>query len=278
MIMVLISVNVLKSMVDLRREDPLRKGTYETIYAQFTVDRPDLWSRVGPRNYVEPKGLLSRLKWRIVSHWFDPSRTIARKPLSDINDMGLVARVKHWIAKIWLKEIKIDQSTNPLNEAELGRVGPNGDLGAVFELIGFATPIAMADGDADIAIQVGEPLRKELISRRSRSSRGSSGSGNRPNFRNTSPSSHGVMVEEEDEDEEDEGEGENMQQSNSEDMEWQLGQLESKSRAERKKEREESPTAEGASSLLSVPTVNRQVLTSNSTSADTKSDNQSEKK
>ena len=40
-------------MVDLRREDPLRKGTYETIYAQFTVDRPDLWSRVGPRNYVE---------------------------------------------------------------------------------------------------------------------------------------------------------------------------------------------------------------------------------
>jgi hypothetical protein len=268
MIIVLISVTLLKSMVDLRREDPLRRSAYESINTQFAINRPDLWSRAGPRTYVEAKGYLSRLKWRLVRHWFEPNRTIARKPLYDINDMGLTARLKHSVAKYWLKEINIDPSTNPLREAEFGEAGLNGDLGAVFELIGVATPIAMADGDPDIAIQVGEPLRKELISRRSRSSRSSSGSGSRPVIRTNSPSSQGVMVEEEDDD------GESPPPD---DLDWERGRLEAKERAERKKERQETPTGEGASSWLGIPAVNRQVLTKNSASEETKSDNVPEK-
>jgi hypothetical protein len=262
MILVMISVNVLKSMVDMRREDPLRRSTYESIYSQFANTRPDLWSLVGPRTYVKPKGLFSRIKWRLIRSWFQPSKTIIAKPWSDINDMGMVARIKHWLARHWLKEIRIDPSTDPLSAAEMGQ-GVDGDFGAVFELIGVSTPVAMADGDPSAAVRAGEPLRKELLHRRSgsRTSRSSSGSSSRlPNFRSGSPASQGAMVEEEDDED-----GDGSPPVDDDDAEWQRGRLEATARAERRKERKESPTAEGASSLLGVPDVNRQVLTSTTT-------------
>jgi hypothetical protein len=257
-ILVIISVNLLKSLVDMRREDPLRRSTYETIYSQFALERPDLWSLVGPRNYVQPSGLFSRIKWRLIKSWFHPSKTIAAKPWSDINDMGLAARMKHWIARHWLQEIRIDPSTDPFLTAEMGQ-GQNGDLGAVFELIGVSTPVAMADGEPSMAVRVGQPLRKELLHRRSgsRSTRSSSGSSSRPpNLRSGSPASQGAMVEEEDDD--DDG----SPPADEDDAEWQRGRLEAQVRAERKKERRASPTTEGANSLLGIPEVNRQVLTS----------------
>jgi hypothetical protein len=71
-----------------------------------------------------------------------------------------------------------------------------------------------------------------------------------------SPASQGAMVEEEDDD--DDG----SPPADEDDAEWQRGRLEAQVRAERKKERRASPTTEGANSLLGIPEVNRQVLTS----------------
>jgi CorA-like Mg2+ transporter protein len=257
MLLVLISVNLLRSMVDMRREAPLRRSTYETIYMEFTMERPDLWSRAGPRLYVKAKGIFSKLKWRVVRYWFDPKRTIAVRSLDNVSDLGFWARFKHWLASYWLNQIRTESDTDPLIQAELGS-DENGNHDAIFELVGTTTPVVMAEGSPDAAIQIGRAQRKELTARRSRSSRGSSGSDAQPNLRTGSPGSGSVMVEEEEQEDGNDESEESNSPDNDDDLEWNRGRLGDQQRDAAKTQREPSPR------LLGIPTASKQTVSTSS--------------
>jgi hypothetical protein len=256
MIVVVVVYLVLKNALSKSHQDPMRRGTYENIYYQFSLEHPEMWSRNGPRNYVKPQGPLSSLKWRLISYWFAPGRTINAKPLADIHDLGIWARLKHSLARRWLGQIDLAPGSGALSAAEQGEAiilgGSPSDFGAVTELMALSTPVAMADADPRAAIQVGEnSTMHRIMAKRSRSRSSSGGSprgrlfGGRPgltsSLRHSSPrpestGSTGARVCEESIDDAD-GNGERRPR-------------------DVRRPRDDSPTTGGASmQLLSVPMV-----------------------
>jgi hypothetical protein len=133
------------------RANPAERGAYEHIYQDFATEFPNLWSRYGPRESIEPKSFWSMLKWKLVTYWFDPSRTVAARGISDIDEMSIWARLKRRIARRWLSELNIVPGSS-MTTAELGE---GGDFSTVTELLTVSTPIAMADGDPIAAVHVG---------------------------------------------------------------------------------------------------------------------------
>ncbi|KAF2664719.1 hypothetical protein BT63DRAFT_96732 [Microthyrium microscopicum] len=266
LILVICGVYLLRNSLNLRREDPLRRGTFEGIYYQFAQDHPNLWSRNGPRNWVRPKGAFSRVKWMLLCHWYS-AKAVRAQPLVDINEMGLAARIKHRFAKKWLGEIHVHPD-DELSAAE--RAEADGDFGAVMELISVATPVAAADGDPTIAARLGDTALRRILVSRKEGSRSSSGSPRRGAYRRSSPSGRSGartpsrgrsgspmsdgMVCEEDED------SRRNDELAEDDGNWERGRIAAEERRERERRREE-PTTEGASALLAIPATNRQVLT-----------------
>jgi hypothetical protein len=268
MLIVIIVYLIIKNVLSIRREDPLRRGTYENIYFQFSLEHPHLWSRAtGPRKSIRPSGPFSYLKWRLVTYWFAPSRTIINRPLADIDDMGLWARIKHKLARRWLNDIDVyADSDDGSSAAELGEASSGGDFGAVTELVALGTGVGMADADPHGAMRMGgsSAVRRAMMAaaaaRRSRS-RSSSGSGagrlgrgrgraaSGGAARATSSTGSGAMVCEE---------GTTMTATTTateeESEERERAVLEQMEREERRREREESPTGAGAMGMLSVPT------------------------
>jgi hypothetical protein len=165
MILVIFSYMFIKSIVSNRRDNPLQRGVYEQIYDQFAEERPELWSRAGPRSYVVPKGTYSKIKWNIVKSWFHPSKTISKRNYSEIDKMGVWARIQRQLAEKWLRTIKIV----PGSEDEESGL-PEMEFSTVTELMPFTTSVAMADGSPTIAARMGTPPFRQP--RRSRSSSG----------------------------------------------------------------------------------------------------------
>jgi hypothetical protein len=160
------------------RADPAERGAYEHIYHDFATEFPNLWSRYGPREIIVPKGFWSMLKWKLVTYWFDPSRTVALREMSDIDEMGIWARLKRYIARRWLSELNIASGSSVMT-AELGE---GGDFSTVTELLAVSTPIAMADGDPTAAVRLGSPQFRSDVPIRSRA---------RPRSRSSSPNQSG---------------------------------------------------------------------------------------
>lgn len=163
------------------RANPAERGAYEHIYQDFTAEFPNLWSRYGPRENIEPKGFWSMLKWKLVTYWFDPSRTVAARGVSDIDEMSIWARLQRRIARKWLSELNIVPESS-VTKAELGE---GGDFSTVTELLAVSTPIAMADGDPTAAVYVGSqrsPQFRSDVPMRSRA---------RPRSRSSSPKHNG---------------------------------------------------------------------------------------
>jgi hypothetical protein len=208
MFAVIVGYYLLKNTLSIRREDPLQRGTFETIYYQFAQDHPHLWSRSGPKHYVRPHGLFSKIKWVLVKHWFSPSRTISRKPLADVDDMSLTARIKHSMARRWLGEIRVHPGSDSLTMLELG-VTDDESISAGVELASIATPVAMAQGAPRAALLLANnTLRRQRSgSRRSRANSDGSRMGgvcgrlrssiSRSGRENPSPAASERMVEEE---------------------------------------------------------------------------------
>lgn len=167
MVVVIFLYLFIKSIVSNRRDNPLQRGVYEQIYDQFAEERPELWSRAGPRSYVVPKGTFSKMKWYIVKSWFHPSKTISKRNYSEIDKMGLWARIQRQLAEKWLKTIAIVPGSGDL-ESGL----PEMEFSTVTELMPFTTSVAMADGSPAIATRMGTPPFRQPSPRRSRSSSG----------------------------------------------------------------------------------------------------------
>lgn len=194
MIVVIVLYLFIKSVVSNRRDNPLQRGVYEQIYDQFAEERPELWSRAGPRSYVVPKGTYSKIKWYIVKSWFHPSKTISKRNYSEIDKMGLWARIQRQLAEKWLKTIAIVPGSGDLESGLL----PEMEFSTVTELMPFTTSVAMADGSPAIATRMGTPPFRQHSPRRSRSSSGGRVRPDRP----LSPGSDMVIEESDD------GEGE----------------------------------------------------------------------
>lgn len=196
MVVVIVLYLLIKSVVSNRRDNPLQRGVYEQIYDQFAVERPELWSRAGPRSYVVPKGIYSRIKWYIVKNWFDPSKTISKRNFSEIDKMGVWARIQRQLANRWLKTIDIVPGSG---DVESGL--PEMEFSTVTELMPFTTSVAMADGSPAIASRMGTPPFRQHSPRRSRSSSGGRVRPDRP----LSPGSDMVVEESDDGDGESSG-------------------------------------------------------------------------
>lgn len=194
MIVVIVLYLFIKSVVSNRRDNPLQRGVYEQIYDQFAEERPELWSRAGPRSCVMPKGTYSKIKWYIVKSWFHPSKTISKRNYSEIDKMGLWARIQRQLAEKWLKTIAIVPGSGDLESGLL----PEMEFSTVTELMPFTTSVAMADGSPAIATRMGTPPFRQHGPRRSRSSSGGRVRPDRP----LSPGSDMVIEESDD------GEGE----------------------------------------------------------------------
>jgi hypothetical protein len=196
MILVILIYMFIKSSVSNRRENPLRRGVYEEIYYNFATDHPQLWSRAGPRSYVVPKGLFSKLKWMVVKRWFDPKKTINKRRITGVDEMSVWERLKRILAQRWLSEIKLAPGSG---DEEMGLAGGEGEFSTVTELLQLSAPIAMADAEPSIAVRMGRPPFRRFSPRgRSRSS---SGRSRRAAERTGSPGSEMIVEEEKSDDE-----------------------------------------------------------------------------
>lgn len=211
MVLVVLFYFIFKRADPNAQHNPVERGAYEHIYHDFAIAHPSLWSRVtGPRvDSVRPRGWWSSLKWKLITRWFDPTRTIAARPMSDIDEMSWVAKLKRRVAMKWLDSLRTRSSDGPtLNTAEYGMVDWTGQpttYSPFEELVATSMPVAIADADPIVAAK----LARRFMPRRSRSSSRGRSTLNRP----VSGPSDGVMIDEERSD--DDGAGEDSDSSES---------------------------------------------------------------
>jgi hypothetical protein len=201
MVCVLILWYILKHTLARRHQDMiLRRGAYENLYQELSSNYPRLWSRNGPRDTVVPEGYFSKFKWRLLTSWYAPSKTIARRTYDPTDvELGAWGRLKRYLVRRWLGDIRVARGSTEL-DTELGEVGPDGDLGTVNELISFSQPIATAAAEP-VAATVGAMLSRAKSSRRGKShSRSHSSSPRlteeRPGSAGKQASGSGIMIDE----------------------------------------------------------------------------------
>jgi len=192
-----------------QRQDPLRRGVYESLYNDLSKDHPTLWTRRGPRAGVIPVGWWAGVKWRLMTGWFDAERTVLAKGYDPGDEeLGSLSRLRRYLVRRWLVDLPVmpPSSTMSQSDMELALAAnaalqskSNSHLNTVAEGLSMATPVALADGDPTAASRLrkrvplgrwrsGSPRRsEERVEKREGSSEGRPGSG--------------VMVEEKSEDE-----------------------------------------------------------------------------
>lgn len=243
MALVLAAWYLVKHWLARARQDPLVRGTWEHLFHNLAVEHPDLWSRNGPRDYVQPRGRLSKLKWMLLQRWFEPSKTItAGNYDTTVDGLGAWQRCKRYLAIRWLKDIQVSNPTGTTAEGapiilrhdgeaiELvessssdvdNRHNPfvmaqsNGELGAVAEAVHLASGVAMAEAEPGASQTLSPPPAHRSRASRRGAGRRRSGSGSqspRPPLPDGRPgsqaSSDGCMITEEQLGSGSEGEGE----------------------------------------------------------------------
>ncbi|KAF1963386.1 hypothetical protein CC80DRAFT_521428 [Byssothecium circinans] len=190
---------IIKHAVASQKQDPLRRGVYETLYHSLSIEHPNLWTRKGPRMGVVPVGWWADLKWQLLQRWYNPDRTLATRGSGSFGpgdeELGIYSRVKRNLARRWLSDLPVMPMTS--SQADLMAETPIAahSMGAVAELVNLATPVAAADGDPTAASRI---RRRNLLGKfRSLSPAGSE---RRPNSASRESSDgrpgSGVMVEE----------------------------------------------------------------------------------
>ena len=90
------------------RQTPYQRGIYEDMFYNMATKYPQLWSRGGPREAVEPRTLLDRLRWRLILWWNDPDKTIRKAPGegATYEDLGTSSRLKRYLTARWTKQLR----------------------------------------------------------------------------------------------------------------------------------------------------------------------------
>lgn len=148
MVLVLVGWYVLKHLFARHRQDPLRRGSYERLFADLHAVRPDIWSRQGPREYLQPRDWRSRLKWQLIVRWTAGKATRTLPNADDEDSLGVWKRLKRWCIHRWTPEIELMDSASS-SEAQ-PHISPTEDLLSQAERgeIGLATAIQESIGVA----------------------------------------------------------------------------------------------------------------------------------
>lgn len=110
MVLTLLGWYVIKHFLARRRQTPYQRGIYEHLFFQLAIAYPTLWSRSGPNEQVEPKNTLDRLRWRLVTRWNDPAKTVRAgtgDEDAEYDDLGAWSRFKRTLTRRWTSQIRI---------------------------------------------------------------------------------------------------------------------------------------------------------------------------
>lgn len=192
MVLVLILWYILKHSLASRHQTPYQRGVYEHLYHALADQNPKLWSRAGPRRGVQPTGFYSRIRWWLLTRWFDPRRTIS-KPAADPDEdvggsgLGAWARFKRNLARRWLQPngIKAERRAD-MSESEEALISEEMALSQLAVASTVAAPAETVPQIASVTRQNLDRLSPPAPSNRTASPRPSSSG------------SSGVMVEERD--------------------------------------------------------------------------------
>src|SRR5436305_4086366 len=72
MVSILLLYLIIKSLSSFAKPSPYQHGNYEPLFTSLSASYPTLWSRAGPRPYIQPSSVLARLKWRLINYWSLP--------------------------------------------------------------------------------------------------------------------------------------------------------------------------------------------------------------
>lgn len=218
----------IKHAVASQRQDPLRRGVYETLYHSLATQHPALWSRRGPRHEVIPVGLWAGIKWNLLLRWFSPDKVLNSPSNPGADELSAWSRIKRRLALRWLNDLTVisaSPSHTDLTDVEFepaaAREDENGGPGAISQLVGVATPVAMAEADpiaATVAARTAAPRRSMFGRLRTESSSpGRKGRVSGDGSEDGRPGS-GIMIEEKgpSEDERSGGEDEDTRRGSSE--------------------------------------------------------------
>ena len=188
-----------KHSLSTQRQNPLRRGVYETLYQDLATSYPHLWTRRGPRSDLIMAGTLGLVKWHLVTRWFG-SEKLQKKGTYNaaVDEFGSWSRIKQSLVRRWLPELRIavadtlPQSSSP-DEERLESVATIGkDLGAIGELMSIATPVALAEIEPAAASRLQRRIPAARLKSLSPTRSDRSGSG-RPS---SDGGASGVMVDE----------------------------------------------------------------------------------
>lgn len=112
MILTLLGWYAVKHFLARRRQTPYQRGIYEQFFFELATAYPRLWSRSGPNEDIEPVTGVDRFKWRLVTLWNDPSRTIragAGGDGAEYDDLGSWSRIKRTLTKRWISQMRVSE-------------------------------------------------------------------------------------------------------------------------------------------------------------------------
>ncbi|KAI9682766.1 MAG: hypothetical protein M1829_006755 [Trizodia sp. TS-e1964] len=116
MFVILVLWYVLKHYLARQRQTPYQRGIYERLFHDLATAYPALWSRNGPRGYVQPISLVGRLKWRLIVYWAAPNKTIKAISGADAEDpddgLGSWSRFKRSLMRSWTSELRVLEETS----------------------------------------------------------------------------------------------------------------------------------------------------------------------
>jgi hypothetical protein len=158
MILIFISYFLIKSLSSFVQPSPYQRGSYESFFTSLSKAYPTLWSRAGPRPYIRPTTLISRLQWHLINRWATPDadttrfsdgrKIVSTKPTNDsdgtildhVNDISVWTRCKHTLIRHWSGQIATHIPSS--NAADFPRED------------GFASSLGLADSRSQNVIEM----------------------------------------------------------------------------------------------------------------------------
>ena len=115
MICVIIGWYMFKHFLATQRQTPYSRGIYEGFFHELAVEYPSLWSRVGPRKAIRPKGFFDNIRWRLILFWNDSKKTIRAGPNEDstYDDLGVWSRLKRQLTRRWTAQLRSTSDYEP---------------------------------------------------------------------------------------------------------------------------------------------------------------------
>ena len=132
MLAVMVGWYALKHVLRFKAQVLPKKGIYESFYNEMAHANPTLWSRHGPRDYITPKGRISRLKWRLIRRWAAPEKTIKpelekKNDVDPANDLGTLNRFRRYLMRRWTEQLERAARSNVTLSLEDGDVVDDAD-------------------------------------------------------------------------------------------------------------------------------------------------------